>query len=79
METKFRNFLNEQMKNTDFRHEYKALEPEMKIIQALIDTRRNSGLTQKKGTYPKSPLIEMVLTSSPLRERISLWSKYTPQ
>ncbi len=40
--------LNEKMKNPDFKREYDALEPEFAIIQAMIDARKNSGLTQKE-------------------------------
>jgi transcriptional regulator with XRE-family HTH domain len=40
--------LAEQMKNPDFRAEYEALEPEFAIIQAIIDARKDSGMTQKE-------------------------------
>jgi transcriptional regulator with XRE-family HTH domain len=36
------------MKKPDFREEYEALEPEFAIIQAIIDARQSSGLTQKQ-------------------------------
>ena len=39
--------LAERMENQDFKLEYDALEPEFAIIQALIDARKNSGITQK--------------------------------
>ena len=42
------NALNEQMKNPEFKEEYEALEPEFAIIQAIIDARKSSGLTQKQ-------------------------------
>ncbi len=42
------NALNEQMKNPAFKAEYEALEPEFAIIQAMIDARKRSGLTQKQ-------------------------------
>jgi transcriptional regulator with XRE-family HTH domain len=42
------NALAEQMKIPDFRAEYEALEPEFAIIQAMIDARKSSGLTQKQ-------------------------------
>ena len=38
----------EQMKKTNFRREYEALELEDVIIQIFIDARRLSGLTQKQ-------------------------------
>ena len=44
----FNNFLEKKLKNPDFRAEYEALEPEFSIIQAMIDARKNSGLTQKQ-------------------------------
>ena len=48
MSTSFRDYLNEQMKNPDFKAEYDALEPEYAIIQAMIDARQAIGLTQKE-------------------------------
>lgn len=46
--TTFNEFLAEQMKNPEFKKEYEALEPEFAIIQAMIDARKNTGLTQKQ-------------------------------
>jgi transcriptional regulator with XRE-family HTH domain len=40
--------LAKQMKNPEFRAEYEALEPEFAIIQAMIDARKTSGITQKQ-------------------------------
>ena len=48
MGTKFQDYLNEQLKDPEFRREYEALQPEHAIIQAMIDARNNSGLTQKE-------------------------------
>ena len=48
MGQKFDDFLEEQMKNQEFRTEYEGLQPEHAIIQAFIDARHNSGLTQKE-------------------------------
>ena len=45
--TNFNDFLNEQLKDPDFKKEYDALAPEFSIIQAIIDARKNSGMTQK--------------------------------
>jgi len=42
------NALAKQMKRPEFRAEYEALEPEFAIIQAIIDARKNSGITQKQ-------------------------------
>jgi len=44
----FEESLNEMLKEPEFRKEYEALEPEFAIIQAMIDARKNSGLTQKE-------------------------------
>lgn len=44
--TNYKDFLNEQLRNDDFKKEYDALEAEFSIIQALLDARKNSGLTQ---------------------------------
>ena len=46
--TNFKDFLNEQLKNENFKKEYDALRPEMAIIQAMIDARKDSGMTQKE-------------------------------
>jgi len=44
----FDSVLAEMMKDPEFKKEYDALEPEFAIIQAIIDARKNSGLTQKQ-------------------------------
>ncbi len=44
----FNAFLNEQLKDENFRKECDALEPEFAIIRAMIDARRESGMTQKE-------------------------------
>lgn len=36
------------MQNEQFRKEYEALEPEFAIIQAIIDARQATGLTQRE-------------------------------
>lgn len=46
--TDFNSFLEEQLKDPEFRAEYEALEPEFAIVQAMIDARRETGLTQKQ-------------------------------
>lgn len=46
--SEFREFLEEQLQDPEFRKEWDALEPEFAIVQALIDTRKNAGLTQKQ-------------------------------
>lgn len=44
----FDDFLAEKMEDQEFRAEYEALEPEFAIIQAIIDARKKSGLTQNQ-------------------------------
>lgn len=46
--TKFNDFLNEQLKDPEVKREYDALAPEFAIIQAMIDARQASGMTQKQ-------------------------------
>ena len=48
MSNKFDDFLQEQLKDPEFRKEYETLQPEHAIIQAIIDARTTSGLTQKE-------------------------------
>jgi len=44
----FERYLNEQLKDDEFREEYEKLEPEFSIIQAVIDARKYSNMTQKE-------------------------------
>ena len=46
--SKFNDFLNEQLRDPEVKAEYDALEPEFAIIQAIIEARKASGLTQKE-------------------------------
>lgn len=46
--TKFNDYLKDQMTDPAFRQEWEALEPEFAIVQAIIDARKESGLTQKQ-------------------------------
>lgn len=48
MSTKFDDFLYEQLKDSEFRKEYEALQPERTVMQAIIDARKLSGMTQKE-------------------------------
>jgi ribosome-binding protein aMBF1 (putative translation factor) len=48
MGTKFNDYLAEQLKDPEFRREFEALQPEHAVIQAMIDARKASGLTQKE-------------------------------
>lgn len=44
----FRETLNEQLKDPEFKKEWDALEPEFQIIQAMLDTRKEKDITQKQ-------------------------------
>ena len=44
----FRNYLNEQLQRPAFKAEWDTLQPELTIAQAMIDARKESGLTQKQ-------------------------------
>ena len=48
MSKKFDVFLQEQLKDPEFKKEYEALQPERAIIQAIIDARLQTGFTQKE-------------------------------
>lgn len=43
----FRETLNQQLQNKDFKDEYEALEPEFQIIREVLRSRREKNLTQK--------------------------------
>ena len=44
----FRNYLNRQLQRHSFKAEWDTLQPELTIAQAMIDARKESGLTQKQ-------------------------------
>ena len=46
--TNFNDFVAEQKRDPEFKKEYDALEPEFSIVQAMIDARKISGMTQKE-------------------------------
>lgn len=46
--TKFDDYLKQQMQDPDFKEEWDALEPEFAIVQAMINARKESGLTQRQ-------------------------------
>ena len=46
--TQFNDYLKKQLSNPEFKQEWDALEPEFAIVQAMIDARKESGLTQKQ-------------------------------
>ena len=46
--TRFDDYLAEQLQDPEFRAEWEALQPERAIVQAMIDARQKTGLTQKQ-------------------------------
>ena len=44
----FKEHLAERLKDPEFKKEYDALAPEFAIIHAMIEARKNSGITQKQ-------------------------------
>ena len=44
----FRETLNEQLKNPEFKKEWDALDPEYQIIKAMLATRNEKAMTQKQ-------------------------------
>ncbi len=48
MMSTFKEFLKEQLQDPELRAEYEALAPEFAIVRAMMEARKNSGLTQKQ-------------------------------
>lgn len=48
MKDDFDKYLEEQLKNKEFRKEWEALQPEYTIMKAMIEARTSQGLTQKE-------------------------------
>ena len=44
----FRETLNKQMKNPEFKSEYDALSAEYQLINAILDARKAANITQKQ-------------------------------
>jgi DNA-binding XRE family transcriptional regulator len=42
------DFMQEQLKNPEFRKEYEAIQAEMAVIKAMVDARISQNLTQKE-------------------------------
>lgn len=42
------DFLEEQLKDPQFKEEYDKIQPEMNVIRALVDARISQNLTQKQ-------------------------------
>ncbi len=46
--SEFKDFLNENLKDNEFKKEWEDLQPELDIIRAIIDARIANNLTQKE-------------------------------
>lgn len=46
--SEFKELLNEQLKNPEFKREWDNIQPEMDVIRAMIDTRIAQNITQKE-------------------------------
>lgn len=46
--SELREYINDQLKNPEFKKEWENLEPEMEVIRAMIKTRTEQNLTQKE-------------------------------
>lgn len=44
----FRNYLQQQMEDPEFKKEWQSMQPELNIIQAMIDARKACNMTQKE-------------------------------
>lgn len=44
----FRESLNEQLRDPEFKKEWDALDPEFQVIRAMIDARQQKQITQKE-------------------------------
>ena len=44
----FDEYLEEQLKNPEFKKEYDALEPEFAVIRAILEARKEAGITQQE-------------------------------
>lgn len=46
--SEFKDFLNEQMQDPEFRKEFEYLQPEFDVIRAMVNARTSQNLTQKE-------------------------------
>ena len=46
--TALKDYKNEQMKNPEFAEAYSSVQPEMKVIRAIVEARTAQNLTQKE-------------------------------
>jgi len=44
----FREYLEKQLKDSEFKKEWDVLEPEFNVIQAMVDARKQRNMTQKE-------------------------------
>ena len=44
----FKNYLDKQLQDKEFKEEWETLKPEFSVMQAMIDARKSAGLTQKQ-------------------------------
>ena len=48
--SEFKDLLNEQLQDPEFKKEWDDIQPEIDVIRAMIDTRISQNLTQKGWT-----------------------------
>ena len=48
MSSKFEDFLQEQLQDSEIRKEYEALQPEHRVIQARINSEKKFGMLPKE-------------------------------
>lgn len=46
--SEFKDFLDEQLENPDFKKEWEDIQPEMDVVRAIVDARISQNLTQKE-------------------------------
>ena len=46
--SEFRELLNDQLQDDEFRKEWEDIQPEMDVIRAMVDARISQNLTQKE-------------------------------
>lgn len=51
MSKTFRESLDEQLKDPEFKKEWDAMEPEFQVIRAVIDARQKKQITQMEPEY----------------------------
>ncbi len=46
--SEFKDFLNEQLQNPEFKKEWDDIQPEMDVIRAMVEARISQNITQKE-------------------------------